>query len=91
MRRTSLVVVGFAAAGISVSAAEATMRITGDRGGLVADYVERFEAARANGELVIIDGRVPISLYIGDSHFATRAGLRHAKRCARLSRRLAAD
>jgi hypothetical protein len=41
---------------ISVSPADATMRITGDPGGLVTNYVERFDAARASGEPVIIDG-----------------------------------
>jgi hypothetical protein len=56
MRHASLMVVGIAAAVILVSPASATMRITGDPGGLVADYVERFEAARASGEPVIIDG-----------------------------------
>jgi len=33
-----------------------TMRITGGRGGLLSAYAERFEAARASGEQVIIDG-----------------------------------
>ena len=56
MRHAGPMVVGIAAAAISVSPASATMRITGDPGGLVVDYVERFEVARANGELVIIDG-----------------------------------
>ena len=56
MRHASLMFVGIAAAVISVSPASATMRITGDPGGLVIDYVERFEAARASGEPVIIDG-----------------------------------
>jgi hypothetical protein len=56
MRHASLMLVGIAAAAISGSSASATIRITGDPGGLVADYVERFEAARASGEPVIIDG-----------------------------------
>jgi hypothetical protein len=56
MRHASLMLVGIAAAVISVSPASATMRITGDPGGLVIDYVARFEAARASGEPVIIDG-----------------------------------
>jgi hypothetical protein len=56
MRHAGLMVVGIAAAVILVSPASATMRITGDSGGLVIDYVERFEAVRASGELVIIDG-----------------------------------
>jgi hypothetical protein len=51
MRHASLLMlVGIAAAVISVPPASATMRITGDPGGLVIDYVERFEAARASGE-----------------------------------------
>jgi hypothetical protein len=33
-----------------------TMRITGDPGGMVLDYVGRLEATRASGEPVIIDG-----------------------------------
>jgi hypothetical protein len=41
---------------ILVSPVNATMRITADRGGLVVDYVELFEAARSSGEQVIIDG-----------------------------------
>jgi hypothetical protein len=56
MRQAILMLVGVAAAVISVSPASATIRITGDSGGLVIDYVERFEAARASGEPVIIDG-----------------------------------
>jgi hypothetical protein len=50
MRHASLLMlVGIAAAVISVPPASATMRITGDPGGLVIDYVERFEAARPAG------------------------------------------
>jgi hypothetical protein len=56
MRHTGLMLVGVATAVISISPAGATMRITGDPGGAVVDYVERFEAARASGEPVIIDG-----------------------------------
>jgi hypothetical protein len=55
-RYTILVSAGAAAAVISVSPVSATMRITSDRGGLLTAYVERFEAARASGEPVIIDG-----------------------------------
>jgi hypothetical protein len=55
-RHISLMLVGVAAAAISVSPASATMRIIADPGGAVIDYVERFEAARASGEPVIIDG-----------------------------------
>jgi hypothetical protein len=56
MRHISLMLVGVAAAAISVSPASATMRIIADPGGAVIDYVERFEAARVSGEPVIIDG-----------------------------------
>jgi hypothetical protein len=55
MRNTILVFAG-AAAVISVWPASATMRITNDRGGKLTVYAERFEAARASGEPVIIDG-----------------------------------
>ena len=56
MRRTSLILMSIAAAVISACPASATMRITADRGGLLTAYAERFEAARASGEPVIIDG-----------------------------------
>jgi hypothetical protein len=56
MRHTSLTLVGIAIAVISVSSASATMRITGDPGGLLIAYAERFEAARASGEPIVIDG-----------------------------------
>jgi hypothetical protein len=56
MRHTGLMLVGVAAALISISPAGATMRITGDPGGPIIGYVERFEAPRASGEPVIIDG-----------------------------------
>jgi hypothetical protein len=59
MRHTSLTLVGIAAAVVSISPPGATMRITGDPGGMVVDYVERFEAARASGDPVIIDGACP--------------------------------
>jgi hypothetical protein len=56
MRRTVLVLTGVAVAATSISQTIAATRITADRGGLLTDYVERFEAARATGERVIIDG-----------------------------------
>ena len=56
MRHASLMLVGIAAALILLSPASATIRLTDDSGGLVVDYVERFEAARVSGEPVIIDG-----------------------------------
>jgi hypothetical protein len=55
MRYTILVVASVAAM-MSVSSANATMRISGDPGGLIIAYAERFAAARASGEPVIIDG-----------------------------------
>jgi hypothetical protein len=55
-RHISLMLVGVAAAAISVSPASATMQIIADPGGSVIDYVERFEAARVSGEPIIIDG-----------------------------------
>jgi hypothetical protein len=41
---------------LSTSFAQATIRITADRGGRIIDYAERFIRARASGEQVIIDG-----------------------------------
>jgi hypothetical protein len=40
----------------AVLPANATMYITHDRGGLLTAYAERFEATRASGEHVVIDG-----------------------------------
>jgi hypothetical protein len=58
MRQTTLLVAAVAATVISISprAAQATMRITGDPGGLIIEYAQRFLQARASGEQVIIDG-----------------------------------
>jgi hypothetical protein len=56
MRSLSLLLAGIAGVVISIAPASATMRIAGDRGGLIIAYVERFAAARASGEPVIIDG-----------------------------------
>ena len=56
MRHSVLLVACVAAALVSVAPAGATMRITGDRGGLIISYAERFMAARASGESVVIDG-----------------------------------
>ena len=49
-------VVGFALSATVPSPAAADMRIAGDPGGEVASYVRKFEAVRASGERVIIDG-----------------------------------
>jgi hypothetical protein len=39
-----------------ISTAGATVRITGDPGGEVSSYVRKFQAMRANGEHIVIDG-----------------------------------
>jgi hypothetical protein len=56
MPRTALLLAAVAATSISASSAQATMRITGDPGGLIIEYAERFLQARASGEPVVIDG-----------------------------------
>ena len=56
MHRTTLLIAAVAATLISPPAAQATMRITGDPGGLIVEYAQRFLHARASGEQVIIDG-----------------------------------
>jgi hypothetical protein len=38
-------------------AANATLRITGDNGGTILEYAQRFQKARDSGERVIIDGK----------------------------------
>ena len=54
MRKTVLIVA--AAATLMSPPAQATMRITGDPGGLIVEYAQRFLHARASGEQVVIDG-----------------------------------
>jgi hypothetical protein len=56
MRRTAFVLVAVAAMSIMTSSAQATMRISGDPGGLILAYAEKFLQARASGEQVVIDG-----------------------------------
>jgi hypothetical protein len=57
MRRTPLMLACVAATiVIATSSAGATMRITGDRGGLLVSYAARFLEARVSGEKVVIDG-----------------------------------
>jgi hypothetical protein len=56
MRRNAVLISGIVAAAVSTSCANATMWITGDSGGTILDYAERFRQARATGEQVIIDG-----------------------------------
>jgi hypothetical protein len=41
----------------SANAASATLRITGDNGGAILEYAQRFQKARDAGERVIIDGK----------------------------------
>src|SRR6202043_2926448 len=56
MRRSALLLVAVAAISITTSSAQATMRISGDPGGLILAYAEKFLQARASGEQVVIDG-----------------------------------
>src|SRR5215470_4384259 len=56
MRQTAVLIVAVAATLISQPAAQAAMRITGDPGGLIVEYAQRFLHMRASGEQVIIDG-----------------------------------
>jgi hypothetical protein len=39
-----------------ISSASATMRIAGDRGGQIGQYLQNFAAVRSSGEQVVIDG-----------------------------------
>jgi len=55
MRQTAWLIVALVAVLMS-SSAQATMRITGDPGGLIIEYAQRFLHVRASGEQVIIDG-----------------------------------
>jgi hypothetical protein len=55
MRHFALLLAAIATA-ISAVPASATIRISGDRGGLIVSYAERFARARASGERVVIDG-----------------------------------
>jgi hypothetical protein len=56
MCQWAVLLAGIIAAALSTSSADAAMWITGDRGGTILDYAERFRQARAAGESVIIDG-----------------------------------
>ena len=49
-------VVGFLLSAMTASPAAAEVRIVGDPGGEVASYVRKYEAMRASGERVVIDG-----------------------------------
>jgi hypothetical protein len=53
----AVAVVSFVASSIAIpSVASAEIRIVGDPGGEVSSYVQKFEAVRASGERVVIDG-----------------------------------
>ena len=56
MRHILILLAGITATVLSTTFADATMRITFDRGGRIIDYAERFLQARASGEQVVIDG-----------------------------------
>ena len=47
---------GAAAAALTVTSASAAVRIVGDPGGQIGPYLERLQALRNSGERVIIDG-----------------------------------
>jgi hypothetical protein len=54
--RAIAVVMGAAVASFSVGAADATVRISDDRGGLMAEYASRFASMQQSGERVVVDG-----------------------------------
>jgi hypothetical protein len=56
MRHFAVLFVGIVVA-VFASPARATIRITGDAGGTILEYAERFRHAREAGENVVIDGR----------------------------------
>jgi len=56
MSRTLLLLACAATTVLSTSCANATLRITADRGGPITNYTDRFSQMRASGEQVVIDG-----------------------------------
>jgi hypothetical protein len=56
VRIPTLLTAALAATSISSSAAQATIRLANDPGGLIAAYQQRFAHARATGERIVIDG-----------------------------------
>lgn len=56
MHRPTLLAAALAVTLISSSAAQATIRLANDPGGLIAAYQARFAHARATGEHIVIDG-----------------------------------
>ena len=57
MRLIAMLLGGLVTAAAFTSYAEATIWITGDIGGTILDYAERFRHAREAGEQVVIDGK----------------------------------
>jgi hypothetical protein len=57
VRYIALLLIGIIAAAASAQDAKATVWITGDRGGTILEYAERYAQVRQTGEQVIIDGR----------------------------------
>src|ERR1700686_3733152 len=57
MRRITVLFAAIFASAVFTSYAKATIWITGDIGGTILDYAERFRHAREAGEQVIIDGK----------------------------------
>jgi hypothetical protein len=49
--------VGIALAALTITSANATVRIRDDLGGLMTHYASRFETVRQSGEKVVIDGQ----------------------------------
>ena len=47
---------GLVLTALCITSADATVRITDDMGGLMAQYASRFESVRESGERVVIDG-----------------------------------
>lgn len=54
--RAIVVVIGAAIGSLSVGAADATVRIRNDMGGLMDQYASRFASMRQSGERIVIDG-----------------------------------
>jgi hypothetical protein len=91
MRHIILLFAGLGLATTSMLHANAAQRITSDRGGLLIDYAERFAAASASGERVIIDGPCLSACTLAIGMLPAGAGLRHAARGPWLSRGMAPD
>jgi hypothetical protein len=57
VRYITFLLIGIVAAVVFAQDAEATLWISGDRGGTILEYAERYAQVRQTGEQVIIDGR----------------------------------